>query len=222
MWCWITWHDLVLKHPSLRCLVQLGEFVRWVVQGPGLDLPWFVVEDFAIRLDGMERPMATDVLQVLGVACNLLDFASLYLDQFEALHVQKGDEKGKAIEEHFVEQTQVDNAEVASASWGHCRHAECWVTCLSFSEIRGKIRFDFSQLAGARGWDMATPQHFHHGEKELWGACGVGPDTGWTGQERKIVGVPRDATVWVNGRFPLWLFCDYWLQLLPLWHVTGH
>ena len=56
---------------------------------------------------------------------------------------------------------------------------------------------------------MATPQHFHHGEKELWGACGVGPDTGWTGQQRKIVGVPRDATVLVNDRFPLWLFCDY-------------
>lgn len=48
----------------------------------------------------MERPMATDVLQVLGVACNLLDFASLYLDQFEATCT----EKGKAIEEHFVEQ----------------------------------------------------------------------------------------------------------------------
>ena len=126
--------------------------------------------------------------------------------------------KGKGYrKEHFV-----DNAEVAPASWGHCRHAECWVTCLSFSEFHGKIRFDFSQLAGARGWDMATPQHFHHGEKELWGACGVGPDTGWTGQQRKIVGVPRDASEWVNGRFPLWLFCDYWLQLLPLWHVTGH
>jgi len=35
------------------------------------------------------------------------------------------------------------------------------------------------RTAGARGWDMATPQHFHHGEKELWGACGVGPDTGF-------------------------------------------
>ena len=31
-----------------------------------------MVGDFAIRLDGMEQPMATDVLQVLGVACNLL------------------------------------------------------------------------------------------------------------------------------------------------------
>jgi len=38
----------------------------------------------------MERPMATDVLQVLGVACNLLDFARLYLDQFAALQYRKG------------------------------------------------------------------------------------------------------------------------------------
>lgn len=165
---------------------------RWICQMgcPGSKLwpPRFVVEDFAIRLDGMERPMATDVLQVLGVACNLLDFASLYLDQFEALHVQKRERLSKNILWSKYGTWQVDNAEVASASWGNCRHAECWVACLSFSEIRRKIRFDFSQLAGARGWDMATPQHFHHGEKELWGACGVGPDTGWTGQQRKIVG----------------------------------
>ena len=45
----------------------------------------------------MERPMATDVLQVLGVTCNLLDFASLYLDQFEALHVQKRERLSKKI-----------------------------------------------------------------------------------------------------------------------------
>jgi hypothetical protein len=25
---------------------------------------------------------------------------------------------------------------------------------------------------------MASPQHFHHGDKEIWGECGVGPDTG--------------------------------------------
>lgn len=35
------------------------------------------------------------------------------------------------------------------------------------------------RTAGARGWDMASPQHFHHGDKEIWGECGVGPDTGF-------------------------------------------
>lgn len=35
------------------------------------------------------------------------------------------------------------------------------------------------RTAGAHGWDMATPQHFHHGDKEIWGECGVGPDTGF-------------------------------------------
>ncbi|CAK9012601.1 4-alpha-D-glucan glucanohydrolase) [Durusdinium trenchii] len=32
---------------------------------------------------------------------------------------------------------------------------------------------------GARGWDAATPLHFHHRGKEIWGACGVGPETGF-------------------------------------------
>ncbi|CAK9012598.1 unnamed protein product [Durusdinium trenchii] len=35
------------------------------------------------------------------------------------------------------------------------------------------------RTAGARGWDAATPLHFHHRGKEIWGACGVGPETGF-------------------------------------------
>ncbi len=65
-----------------------------------------------------------------------------------------------------------------------------WSELHVFLFLKSVARFlRFFQIAGARGWDMATPQHFHHGEKELWGACGVGPDTGWTGQQRKVIGV---------------------------------
>ena len=70
------------------------------------------------------------------------------------------------------------------------------------------------------------------GELAVWDQIQAGQDNkgrllGLNGSIRSHSQIPLsdqccDGTVCVNGRFPLWLICDYWLQLLPLWHVTGH